>query len=114
MRPNQILLRCFAERDGQLWVAYCLDLSLAAQGDTLEEVKGKLDEQIREYVSDALVGPDRAHAPYLLSRSAPASLWLHYLWVKLRIRTDRLFHSTKQAQEKVFKEVLPVQLASCR
>ena len=40
--PNetkQLLLRCYAERVGDQWQAFCLDLSLAAQGDTFMEVK---------------------------------------------------------------------------
>ncbi len=36
-------LRCFAEFSDGLWAAYCLDLGLGAQGDSLAEVKAKLE-----------------------------------------------------------------------
>lgn len=113
MRPNQLLLRCFAEREDGLWVAHCLDLSLAVQGDTLPEVKHKLDLQIRDYVRDALVGEDREHAAYLLNRKAPLSLWLRYYWVRCLIAKDSLLHAKRPSREKVFSEPLPMQLANC-
>ncbi|MDR6093165.1 DUF1902 domain-containing protein [Stenotrophomonas sp. SORGH_AS_0321] len=113
MRPNQLLLRCFAERDDGLWVAHCLDLSLAVQGDSLDEVKRKLDLQIRDYVQDALVGEDREHAGYLLKRKAPLSLWVRYYWICLLLAKDSLFHAERQAREKVFSEPMPMQFAKC-
>lgn len=113
MRPNQILLRCFAEREDGMWVAYCLDLSLVAQAKSFDDAKLKLDAQIREYVADALIGPDRKHAQYLLSRRAPASLWLHYYWTRFRIGIARRLHAARNGNEKIFKEVLPVQPVNC-
>ncbi len=113
MRPNQLLLRCFAEREDGLWVAHCLDLSLAAQGDSLADVKRKLDLQIRDYVNDALAGVDRQHAAYLLKRKAPLSLWLRYYWVLCLIAKDALLHSDEPSREEVFREPLPMKLANC-
>jgi len=113
MRPNQLLLRCFAEREDGLWVAYCLDLSLVAQGDSLQEVRHKLEMQVRDYVTDALVGQDREHAAYLMTRKAPLSLWLRYYWVGLLIAKDRLLHSQRQRVGKVFSEPLPMKPVAC-
>lgn len=75
MRPKQLLVKCYAEQEGHDWVAVCLDFNLAAQGDSFEEVKIKLESMIYDYVYDALVGEDRRYAAQLLSRRAPLSLW---------------------------------------
>ena len=115
MRPNDMLLRCYAKRDGDLWVAFCLDLSLGTQADTLEEAKQKLDDQIREYVHDALAGDDRKHAEYLLSRRAPLSFWLEYWAVKAAFKFSSIFATKNSSapRSKPFKEVLPLVPAAC-
>lgn len=114
MRPNQLLLRCFAEREDGLWVAYCLDLSLAAQADSLAEVKHKLDQQVREYVADALAGQDRKHATYLMTRRAPLGLWARYYFARLMVALNGLIHSQVPREEKVFREPVPMVPAGCR
>lgn len=78
MRANDLILHCLAERHGDQWVAVCLDFSLAAQADSFQAVRVKLDAQIREYVFDAVAGPDRQHAAQLLRRRAPLRDWLKY------------------------------------
>lgn len=59
-----------AWRDGDLWVAACLDYTLAAQGYSLDEAKTKLHAQISTYVHEAMT-VDSAHAGSLLARKAP-------------------------------------------
>lgn len=113
MRPRQLLLRCYAERNGDLWVAYCLDFTLACQGDTLKEVKAKLDAQIRDYVYDALVGEDREHAEYLLTRRAPARYWLTYWYIRAVGVIARALHLARQPSARPFHEVMPVAPATC-
>ena len=36
MRARDMILRCYGEHDGDLWVAVCVDLSLAAQAESLK------------------------------------------------------------------------------
>ena len=105
MNPKTLLLRCYAreETDGQ-WSDVCLDLCLAAQGDSFEEARKKLEEQIAEYVYDAVAGEDREYAADLLSRKAPLSQWLEYYWYKL---INRLTHR-KDGPHKPFDETLPL------
>lgn len=86
MKPNELILRCYALKDGSQWVAMCLNFDLAAQGDTFEEARQHLDEQIRSYVEDALVGEDREHAHSLLSRKAPWSEWVKYWLLLAKVR----------------------------
>ncbi|HUJ03158.1 MAG TPA: hypothetical protein VLW75_05950 [Rhizomicrobium sp.] len=45
--------RCIAEgRDGD-WEAVCLDLDIAVQGVSFDEVRGLLDDAIHTYIEDA-------------------------------------------------------------
>ena len=66
------------EHDGNVWVASCLDFCLAAQGESFEEAKEKLEDMISEYVYDATVGEDRDHAYILLTRKAPFISFVRY------------------------------------
>jgi hypothetical protein len=63
-------LLCYAEGHGEAWEAFCLDLDLAVQGRSFEEVYRSLNAVIRDYVEAALK-EDRATAKQLLNRKAP-------------------------------------------
>jgi hypothetical protein len=72
------ILHCIAKNEGDYWSARCLDFTLYAVGDTHEEAKSKLAEQINEYIYDALEGEDKDFAAQLLLRKAPLQDWLQY------------------------------------
>lgn len=91
-------LRCMAYQQDGVFVAVCLDLSLAAQADTMQEVMVKLEEQIKDYLLEASSEPE--YARQLLSRKAPASMWFKYWLIALKIK---LF-SRKQERFQVFRE----------
>ena len=96
MKPRQLLLRCMAQQRDNQWQAFCLDFDLAAQADTLDEAKRKLELQVEEYVYDALAGEDRQYADQLLTRRAPLSLWAQYYGFGLlkkfvEVRSNRRF-----------------------
>lgn len=82
MKPNQLTLRCYAEKlsDGQ-WQAFCLDLCLAAQGESFADVRKKLNDMTREYVYDALAGKDKEFAFKLLRRRAPLQYWVRFYFL---------------------------------
>lgn len=65
-------LRCFARKDGNAYVAVCIDLCLAAQGETMQGAVEKLDSMIHFYVADVLEN-EREFAHQLLNRKAPLS-----------------------------------------
>jgi hypothetical protein len=69
-------LLCFAEERGGAWEAFCLDLDLAVQGSSFEEVYSSLNAAILDYVGAALKEDTRT-AESLLNRKAP-------LWERLR------------------------------
>ena len=109
MRPEDLILRCFAERTGDQWQAFCVDLNLAAQADTFEEAREKLEAMARDYVCDATIGEDREYAEQLLSRKAPPSIRMRHSWYKTLFR---LFHWKRQLERHpIFTQALP--LFSC-
>ncbi|MGH8478209.1 MAG: DUF1902 domain-containing protein [Gammaproteobacteria bacterium] len=108
MKPTQLLLRCYAQKVGDQWQALCLDLSLAAQGDTFAEVRDKLDAMVAEYVYDALAGEDREYGPQLLTRRAPLRDWLKYYWYCMLISAGALHVEARR----LFKSLVPLEPSS--
>lgn len=88
MNAKELLLRCYARKDGDIWIAVCLDFSLAVQGDSLREVQQKLEQQTYHYLVDALEGDDRAHAAYLLRRRAGLGDYLKWYFYRYTQRMD--------------------------
>ncbi len=107
MKSNDLLLSCYFERDGDQWLGFCLDFSLVAQADTLQQAHKKLLDQIEEYVYDVTVGQDRQHAGYLLRRKAGWKYWAKFYVTMAR---QRLKHVT-QASKRRKAEHAPVPLA---
>lgn len=104
MRPQALFLRCFVERRDDRWQGFCIDLNLAAQGDSLEEVKCKLEAMIADYVYDALAGEDREYAFQLMQRKAPLSIrWRYYYHALI----PRIVHWGKKI-DRVFLEQVPL------
>lgn len=78
MKPV-LKLHYLVKREPQgYWAAYCLDFTLYAVGDTADEAKTKLDDQVKEYIRDAVIGPDAPYGNQLLSRSAPIRDWIAF------------------------------------
>jgi len=104
MQPRELILRCYAERQHGQWVAVCLDFSLAAQDETLEGAKARLEAQIEEYVFDAIEGEDREHAEQLLTRRAPWQQWARYYFIKLLAS----FGLVQEGVRRLFLEIVPL------
>ena len=76
-------LHCYAEgRDGA-WEAICLDLDIAVQGSSFDDVFASLNEAISLYVEAASDQPESERAA-LLHRSAPLSVRTKFLMYALR------------------------------
>ena len=80
LHASQLLLRFYVERVGDQWQAHCIDLDLAAQGDSMEDAQRKIAAMAVSYLVDAL-GPDIEHADVLLLRRAPLRYVLKYHWL---------------------------------
>lgn len=101
---RNLILRCYANKHGDQWQAFCIDLCLAAQGDSFKEVKQKLDQMMLEYVYDALAGEDREFAEQLLNRKAPARQIATYHFIALMQRLG-IF---RDGIHKLFNESMPL------
>ncbi|HFD81038.1 MAG TPA: DUF1902 domain-containing protein [Gammaproteobacteria bacterium] len=90
MRARDLKLRCYAEQnhDGS-WFGICIDLNLAADGDSLEEVRRKLDDQVRDYIEEAL-GDDVAYIDDLIPRPAPLPFRIRYHYIRFLCWLDRM------------------------
>lgn len=86
-----------AYQQGRVFVAACLDLSLAAQADTLNEAMEKLNIQIKDLVEEARAKPEYAHQ--FLNRRAPLSMWLKYGLIAVRI------YFNKQQEARLFPAI---------
>ncbi len=73
-------LRCYAWGAKDDWEGMCIDLDLAVQGRSLDEVKSLLNEAVGSYLDDLQkeAAPD---ARRLLHRRAP-------LWLRLRLQFE--------------------------
>jgi hypothetical protein len=86
MRPSNLTLHCMAWQEASVWVAVCIDLTLAVQGDSQADVKQKLHDQIAVYVHEAFT-LDADQADALLTRRAPLRDRLRYaFWRAIRQR----------------------------
>ncbi len=105
MKPQEILLRCYLEKKDGIWQAFCVDLCLAVQGDSAEEVRRKLHEQVYDYLVDIFEGEDRPYAAQLLNRKAPLSQRLRYHWLRLAS------HINGFKNRFAFEDAMPLKLA---
>lgn len=109
-------LRCYAERVDDQWQAFCVDLTLAAQADTLEEAKQKLHDQVADYVSEAFT-VDAQHLNELLDRRAPIEYVAKFYWYCLlqSIRNARhratIAVDAARCEREAFRENLHMPLA---
>jgi hypothetical protein len=104
--PIQLVVRCLAERKENYWQAFSLEFGLAVQGDSLAEVKRKLESMIVSYVYDALVGEDREFALQLLNRKATFGIYLKYWYATALSAAGRILGTSKDRI--LFIEPLPL------
>ncbi|HGJ5874824.1 DUF1902 domain-containing protein [Arsenophonus apicola] len=81
-------LHCMIYPQGNVYVAACLDLSLAAQADSLDEARKKLEEQIDSYLLEA--HSELEYTEELLKRKAPLSMWLRYISIYMKCIFNRI------------------------
>lgn len=113
MKAQDLSLRCFAERRNGYWVAFCLDLNLAAQGSSLADVRDRLDRMVRSYMEDIFGGDDSQYVNDLFPRRAPLDIWLRYYYLVLRSGIRKLTNSQASARLQLFREALPVHFGHC-
>ncbi len=108
MKPGQLVLRCYAERDDDgSWFAICLDLNIYARDESFERAHEKLQSFIVEYLQEA-VTVDVDYVEDLVPRRAPAYFWLKYYSAKARMW---LRHAA--SRKRPYKTALPMVPAAC-
>ena len=70
---------CVARGRANEWEALCLDLDIAVQGQSFDEVRNRLSDAIATYLEDAAVEAE-PHRTRLLTRRAPLSVRLLWAW----------------------------------
>ena len=79
MRPKELVLRCYGYSDASgKWCGVCLDFNLAAEADSIADLRAKINAMIESYVEAVLDTKDAASIPLLFRRRAPLSDWLLY------------------------------------
>ena len=78
-------IRCMTAKQNGIWVAMSLDFGLAAQADNEKEAANKLNEQIKEYIIEA-INQDKPFQNKLLKRKGPASWFVIYYWTLVKIK----------------------------
>lgn len=70
-------VRCVVHGMGNQWEGLCLDLDIAVQGNSLADVKNRLNNAVHTYVEDALA-ENEPHRSRLLGRKAPLRVRLFW------------------------------------
>lgn len=109
MKPNKLLLRCYANKEGDQWQVFCIDFNLAAQGDSFSEARIKLRNMISDYLYDALAGEDQEYADQLLQRRAPLKIRVTYYYYKLMYKLGML----KNGIHRLFTAPVPLVPQNC-
>jgi hypothetical protein len=77
-------LRCYLKKDGDVWIAVCVDLSLAAQSFSKQRAEKYLTSMIQEFVEDVTAGEDKEFREQLLSRRLPFFQRIEYYFFNTR------------------------------
>jgi predicted RNase H-like HicB family nuclease len=76
-------LRCYAQEHSGEWEAICLDLDIAVQGASFEEVFHSLDDAVQLYLESVKSLPE-SERDRLLNRPAPLSVRLKFFEFALK------------------------------
>ena len=77
-------LQCYAKGTDGDWEAICVDLDIAVDGHSMEDVRTRLYEAVKLHVESAFAEGDEA-AYRLLNRRAP-------MWVRFKLGASFLIH----------------------
>lgn len=104
--PQYLVLKFYAHqtRDGN-WYGVCLNLNLAVEAESVDELKEKFKNVIISYIDTVLDTEDTDSIPDLLTRKAPFIDWLKYYYIKLLISVKNI------PKDIVFKQSIPFHLA---
>ena len=97
-------LRCFAHGRDHEWEGICVDLDIAVQGSSFDEVKNLLEDAVRGYI-EAVMDERPDVQKQLLSRRAPFGV-VAKLWIKSAM--FNLFDGRQREEQASFPLACPV------
>lgn len=78
------ILRCYGYKTkNDCWYGICIDLNLAVESDSPENLKKKMREVVDSYLETVFDTEDKTSIPQLLKRKAPFFDWFTYYVIKL-------------------------------
>jgi hypothetical protein len=107
--PHKLVLNCYGHRTfNNRWYGVCLELNLAAEAGSSDELREKLYDMVISYIETVLDTDEKESIPHLLTRRAPIKDWLAYYVIRL------LMFIKKFPNNFTFKQIIPFHLAhSC-
>lgn len=94
---NSMSVWCFAHGRENDWEAMCVDLDIAVQGTSFDDVKARLTNAVMSYAQDAM-REDPVTAERLLRRRAPLHVRVK-CWSTLLFHVVMGRHATERQQE---------------
>jgi hypothetical protein len=86
IRAQGLVLRCYGYQNRpDRWYGVCLDLNLATEAGSGDELKKKLDSVISSYIESVVDTDDKDSIRALLCRRAPLHDWMIYYLFKAMI-----------------------------
>ena len=83
IRPDNLILRCYGYRSRKgSYTGVCIDLNIAVQANSPEELKRKMSDALTSYLDAVLDTDNKESIPYLIRRRAPLRDWLYYYFIK--------------------------------
>ena len=73
------VLRCYSRPEAGHYIGQCLELDIAVQGNSLEEVRRKMEKSLQSYLESL----DLENVRDLFPRRAPLPVWFDYYRVYL-------------------------------
>lgn len=107
LRPKKLILRCYGRRISVTkWYGVCLEFNLAAEAESVEQLRKKLHEMIVSYIKTVIETDDKDSIPDLLVRKAPLYDWAFYYLIKILISIRNFPNKFIR-----FKQSVPIHLA---
>lgn len=90
LTPSNLLLRCYGHRVGTgKYYGVCLELNLAAEADSVDQLKKELGSMITSYIETVMDTDDQGSIPMLFDRPAPLGDHLKYHLIKILLYIKR-------------------------
>ncbi len=86
-KQSEIKVQVLLFKEGQTWVAQCLEHDLAAQGQTLKQAKESLNQV---FITQVVLDLDAKREPFSAVQRAPQFYWDRLREIKHKKQQDKL------------------------